>query len=159
MAFWLTRGNERKKLSGNPRREQGLLDLSTVVQNCKNQDVSTGPLPHPFALLSHLLAPHCFAALILSLTQSLRTKLVGKWIIRCIQTTWFCPTVPSSCSESEDCAEDELCIYSLFFLEQEGKKRRRTRRARMHREYGKITTMEEEPSHFPCFLSRREEIR
>ena len=42
------------------------------------------------ALLT-LFAPS--AALFCSLVHSLTLKLVGKWMIRCLNTSWFCPIV------------------------------------------------------------------
>ena len=46
-----------------------------------------------FARTAHSFACSA-AALIRSLAHSLTPSLVGKWMIRCLKTTWFCPTVP-----------------------------------------------------------------
>ena len=74
------------------------------VRTAKNWDVSNGPLARPFALslapLTHSLARHCWLrlraplrSLVCSLAHSLTPQLVGKWMTRCLTTTWFCPTV------------------------------------------------------------------
>ena len=59
----------------------------------KNPDIRTGPLAYPFAYtlapLTHSLALHC----LLHFARSLTFKLMGKWMIRCLKTTCFCPKV------------------------------------------------------------------
>ena len=73
--------------------------LAQWGRTAKNRDVSIGPLARLFACsltpLTHLLTPHrllCFALLISLPTRSLPPS---SWenMIRCIKTTWFCPTV------------------------------------------------------------------
>ena len=53
------------------------------------------------APLTHLRSTHCSLSLhaplrsfVCLLARSLTPELVGKWITRCLITTWFCPTVP-----------------------------------------------------------------
>ena len=102
---------------------------STVGQN---QDVSTGPLARQFArslaLLAHLLAPHCllclhallrlFACL---LAYSLTREPVGKWIVRCLRRTWFCPIFHRSSVSELQIKElmkntNPIYIYIYFYI-------------------------------------------
>ena len=66
--------------------------------------LSAGPLARLFACSlaprTHLLAPHCLLCLstplrsfVRSFVHSLTPELVRKWMIWCLKTTWFCPTV------------------------------------------------------------------
>ena len=89
-----------------------LLSLITLWSGTiKNSDVGTGPLTCLFAcllaLLTHSLAPHCSlctrtplcsTVLICSLAHSLnhswaRGKVDNSYLIRCLETTRFCPSV------------------------------------------------------------------
>ena len=75
-----------------------------------NQDVSTTPLAHPFSRTTHSLTcpalltslPRSTALICCSLALSLTPELVGKRMIRCLKTTWFCPTVRGSFTNSQD---------------------------------------------------------
>ena len=73
-------------------------------RSAKNWDISTGQFACPFirslASLNHSFACSALlalltrsAALICSLARSLTPELVGKCLIRCVKTNWFCPTV------------------------------------------------------------------
>ena len=74
-----------------------------------NQDVSTTPLAHPFSRTTHSLTcpalltslPRSTALICCSLALSLTPELVGKRMIRCLKTTWFCPTVRGSFTNSQ----------------------------------------------------------
>ena len=94
---------EVQKLRLNKRLSKRALWFRTT----KNRIGSTGSLAHPFTHsllpLTHLLAPnclhcsHCSRAPLnsfrRSIAHSLAPELLGEWMILCLQTTWFCPTV------------------------------------------------------------------
>ena len=52
-------------------------------------------ITHSFACSALLASLSLSTALICSLARSLTPELVGKCMIYCLKTTWFCPTVQS----------------------------------------------------------------
>ena len=71
----------------------------------KNKDISTGPLPRPFARLlaplTRSLDPDCsllsrppLRSLVYSLARFAHPHARGKVNLWCLKMTWFCPIVP-----------------------------------------------------------------
>ena len=90
----------KKQMQEEQVRHRAMTDYVRRTVGQKKRDASTGPLARPFTCslilshrsLIHLLcsarAPRCAHLLALLILE-----LVGKRMIRCLKTTWFCPTL------------------------------------------------------------------
>ena len=64
-------------LRPHPLRYRQIIPSALWFRIAMNRDVGTGLLARLFTRTAHSLTP----------------ELVKKWMIRCLKTTWFCPTV------------------------------------------------------------------
>ena len=54
--------------------------------------LGTVPFSGLLTLPTHSLAPNCLLRSFALLAHSFTPELMGKWMIRCLKMTWFCPT-------------------------------------------------------------------
>ena len=109
---------------------QWKLVVTQRFRTARNRELSTGLLARPFAplltVLMNSLAPHCslrslccghsFAPLrsfVCLLAHSLSLELVGRCMIRCLETTWFCSTVRYRRRQSLSVLSDSIWLNSL----------------------------------------------
>ena len=95
-----SKGGRSKRKEKRTKRRKRILGAAHWGRTGKNRAVGTGSFARPFARTAHsFVCPALLAslvrsaALIHSLARSFTPQLMGRCMIRCLKTTWFCPTV------------------------------------------------------------------